>query len=309
MINLGTLEEIKDLRSVWKHESGDFTPWLAMEENIAKLGEALGLEIEVDERESSVGDFSVDILATEPNTGKKIIIENQLEETNHDHLGKLITYASGKSANYIIWLVKRARDEHRSAIEWLNKHTDGDINFFLCEIKLYRIGNSEPALKFEVVERPNDWATITKLSDKNLTPSQCFRYEYWSAFLDYAFQNKDFSNEFNRTKASKEFFIDLGVGIPKTWLELTVQTSKNTVGVEMRIHENKKLYKIWESKKETIESELGMKLDWREMPDNKVSRIIIFKEVNLDNKADWKNQFKWFMEVCTKFKKIFKQNM
>lgn len=309
MINLGTLEEIKDLREIWKHEASDFTPWLAREENIALLSNVLGLEIVVNETESSVGCFNADILATEPNTGKKIIIENQLEETNHDHLGKLITYASGKSANYIVWLVKRARDEHRSAIEWLNNHTDGDVNFFLCEIKLYKIGNSEPAVKFEVIERPNDWATFTKLSDKSLSPSQCFRYEYWSAFLDFAFQNKEFSYEFNRGKASKEFFQHLYIGIPNTWLELTIQTSKQLLGVEMRILENKKLYKTWEDKKSEIEAELGMQLDWREMPDNKVSRIIIFKEANLDNKTDWKNQFKWFREVCIKFKKVFKQNI
>ena len=162
MINLSKLEEISDLRKVWPHEAQDFTPWLASEDNIGSLSDAIGIDIAIDEAESSVGDFSVDIFAREVDTGRRIIIENQLESTNHDHLGKLITYASGKSADIIVWVVKHAREEHRSAIEWLNIHTDDSVAFFLCEIKLYKIGNSLPAVKFEVVGRPNDWAKDVK---------------------------------------------------------------------------------------------------------------------------------------------------
>lgn len=121
------------------------------------LADAVGLEITFDETESSVGDFNVDIYATETGTDRKTIIENQLEDTDPDHLGKLITYASGKSADIVIWVVKRAREEHRSAIEWLNNHTDENIALFLVEIKLYQIGSSDIAVKFEVVEKPNDW--------------------------------------------------------------------------------------------------------------------------------------------------------
>ena len=143
MATLGKLEEIRDLRKVWPHEALDFTPWLSQDENIGILADAVGLDITVDETESSVGSFNVDIFASETGTDRKIIIENQLAETDHDHLGKLITYASGKSADVVIWVVKRAREEHRAAIEWLNNHTDEKIGFFLCEIKLYRIGSSE----------------------------------------------------------------------------------------------------------------------------------------------------------------------
>jgi len=107
-MKLGKLEEIRDLRSVWKHEALDFSPWLA--ENIGELGAELGMDIEVIEKESTVGDFSVDIFARDADTGRKIIIENQLEDTDHDHLGKLITYASGKNADLVIWIVKKARE-------------------------------------------------------------------------------------------------------------------------------------------------------------------------------------------------------
>lgn len=157
---LGMLVEIKDLREVWPNEAHDFTPWLA--ENIGILGSALGIDIDVEETESSVGDFNVDIFASDADTGRRIVIENQLEDTDHNHLGKLITYASGKSAELVIWVVRHAREEHRAAIEWLNAHTDEGIGFVLCEIKLYRIGSSDPAPKFEIIEQPNDWAKEMK---------------------------------------------------------------------------------------------------------------------------------------------------
>ena len=166
MINLGTLQEIIDIREVWPHEAHDFTPWLA--KNISMLGDEVGIDITIEETESSVGDFNVDIFAIDADTGKKIIIENQLEETDHDHLGKLITYASGKSADLVIWLVRKARPEHRAAIEWLNNHTDEGVGFILCEIKVFRIGNSEPAPKFEIIEQPNNWVKEMKKPSESI---------------------------------------------------------------------------------------------------------------------------------------------
>jgi len=122
MITLGKFEEVKDIRTIWPHEARDFTKWLAEDENLSTLSEAIGIDIILEEVESSVGRYNVDLYATEDDTGRKIIIENQLEETNHDHLGKLLTYASGKGAEIIIWIVKRSRDEHKQAIEWLNRN-------------------------------------------------------------------------------------------------------------------------------------------------------------------------------------------
>ncbi len=211
MINLSKLEEISDLRKVWPHEAQDFTPWLASEDNIGSLSDAIGIDIAIDEEESPVGDFSVDLFAREIDTGRKIIIENQLESTNHDHLGKLITYASGKSADIIVWLVKHAREEHRAAIEWLNNHTDDKVAFFLCEIKLYKIGNSSPAVKFEVVERPNDWAKDVKKADTTSVVQQR-RYDYWVAFQDYAFRDSRFAKEFNRRKPALDHWMSFSIG-------------------------------------------------------------------------------------------------
>ena len=196
MIALGRLEEVENLRTVWQHEARDFTKWLAEDENINILADAIGIDISVEEVESAVGDFHADILASETGTNRKIIIENQLEDTNHDHLGKIITYASGKDANIIIWLVKHAREEHKAAIEWLNSHTDNKIGFFLCEIKLYKIGDSDPAVKFEVVEKPNDWMKEARRISDGMNDTERKRYEYWTAFLEYAYRNVDFAGKF-----------------------------------------------------------------------------------------------------------------
>lgn len=148
--NLDQLNRI-DLRKVWPNEARDFTKWLSVESNLNMLGNAIGIELELVETESSVGSFNVDIYAQESGTGRKVVIENQLEDTNHDHLGKVITYAAGKGAEVVIWVVARARDEHRQAIEWLNQHTDSSFGFFLVEIELWSIGDSLLAPRFNVV--------------------------------------------------------------------------------------------------------------------------------------------------------------
>lgn len=306
MINLGKLKEIKDLRKVWPHEALDFTPWLAQEENLALLADAVGLDITVDETESSVGDFNVDIYATETGTDRKIIIENQLEDTNHDHLGKLITYASGKSADIVIWLVKRAREEHRSAIEWLNNHTDENIAFFLLEIKLYQIGNSDIAVKFEAVEKPNDWTKEIKRHTSS-SPILQARYDYWVAFNDYAFAKSSFAKAFNKRKASTDHWMTLSVGSSACHISLNQIRKDNLMVVEWYISDDKDLYHKFYSHKDAIESELGMKLDWRELPEKKASRILIAHEADFQKKDKWSEQFEWTMGVAMKMKTVFKK--
>lgn len=304
MKTLGRLEEIKDLRKIWPHEASDFTPWLSQDDNIALLADAVRLDITVDETESSVGDFNVDIFATETGTDRKIIIENQLEDTNHDHLGKLITYASGKSADVIIWVVKHAREEHRAAIEWLNNHTDEKIGFFLCEIKLYKIGNSDPAVKFEVIEKPNDWAKEVKKSEYS-SETQQRRYEYWAAFEDYAFQNAEFSKNFNRRKPSKDHWMDFGIGSSACHLAVLQIQKRNELGVELYINEDKDLFRSLFKNRSEIESETGLRFNWKELPERKASRIVIFESVDFSDKNQWSKQFDWVIDVMIKMKREF----
>lgn len=308
MINLSTLEEIKDLRTVWPHEASDFTPWLSQDDNIGILSDAVGIEITVDETESSVGDFNVDIFASETGTERKVIIENQLEDSNHDHLGKLITYASGKSANVIIWLVKHAREEHRAAIEWLNNHTDDDVGFFLCEIKLYRIGTSEPAVKFEVIEKPNDWTKEVKKREP-ISGGKQQRYDYWVAFQDHAFKDSQFAKYFNRRKASTHNWLNFSIGSSACYLAVSQIRKRNELYVELYISEDKELFhELW-SKKATIEAEAGLTLEWKELPEKKASRIGIKKDVDFSDKGQWDSQFDWIMDVMLKMKKAFKKHI
>ncbi len=186
MSKIAKLQLITDLRSVWPHEEKDFSRWLIQDENLEILAEELQISILEPENEASVGPFSVDIKA-ETEEGKTVIIENQLEKTDHDHLGKIITYASGLEAEYIIWLVKEAREEHRKAIDWLNENTNEDINFFLIEVKLYKIGDSLPAPKFEIVANPNNWSKSVKATQKdNLAPRHLRRIKFWQSFVDYS---------------------------------------------------------------------------------------------------------------------------
>ena len=304
MINLGTLEEIKDLRKVWPHEASNFTPWVA--ENVDLLADAVGLDITVDETESSVGDFNVDIYASETGTDRKIIIENQLEDTDHDHLGKLITYASGKGADVVIWIVKHAREEHKAAIEWLNNHTDDKIGFFLCEIKLFQIGDSQMAPSFTVVERPNDWTKeIKKTTGANST--QQIRLEYWQAFNDHAFQDAGFSKAFNKRKPSTDHWYSLSLGSSACSISILRIQRRNELDVEFYINDDKELFKSVYAHKDEIEATMGYKLDWRELPEKKASRIIVEKAVELDNRDKWPEQFDWAMDVCLKMKKAFKK--
>lgn len=304
MINLGTLEEITDLRAIWPHEALNFTPWVA--ENMELLGDAVGLDITLDEMESSVGDFSVDIYASETGTDRKIIIENQLEDTDHDHLGKLITYASGKGADVVIWVVKHAREEHKAAIEWLNNHTDEKIGFFLCEIKLFKIGNSDIAPSFRVIEKPNDWAKEIKKTAA-VNPTQQQRLEYWQAFNEYAFKNTDFSKMFRKRKPTMDHWMDFSIGSSACHIEVTQVQRRNAIGVELYISDDKELFKSLLTHREEIEAAMDITLDWRELPERKASRIIVEENVQLDKQDEWEKQFDYIMDVCIKMKRTFKK--
>lgn len=304
MVKLGALKEITDLRRVWPHEALDFTPWLS--ENIDLLSETLGIDITVEETESSVGSFNVDIFASEVGTDRKIIIENQLEDTNHDHLGKIITYASGKEANVIVWIVKHAREEHKAAIEWLNNHTDEKIEFFLCEIKLFQIGESNIAPSFTVIEKPNDWTKeIKKITTIN--PTQQQRLEYWQAFNDYAFKNPEFAKEFHKRKPSTDHWMDLSIGSSACHMDISRIQKRKALEVEIYVNEDKELFHSLHANKNAIEEELGFKLNWRELPERKASRIVLSKKVELDNQDEWQSQFEWLVDVCPKMKKVFKK--
>lgn len=225
--NLGRIEKV-DFRKVWPYEALDLTRWLAQEDNLQMLSDAIGVELELVEVESSVGSLSVDIFASEAGTNRKIIIENQLEETNHDHLGKIITYASRKDAEVIIWIVAKARDEHRQAIEWLNQHTDSNFGFFLIEIELWKIGSSEPAPRFHIVEQPNERTKMVKMSAE-LSETEKAKLSYWTKYNEVARRSPQFMKVFNPQKPSKVHWATLRCGTSDYHISLLIDTQKKAL--------------------------------------------------------------------------------
>lgn len=236
---LGQIETV-NLRDVWPHEAHDFTRWLSESENLETLSEEIGIELELIETESSVGSFNVDIFADEVGTGRKVIIENQLEETDHDHLGKIITYAAGKDAEVIIWIVAHARDEHKQAIEWLNQHTDSNFGFFLIEIQLWKIDESNPAPRFRVVEQPNEWTKMVKMSSE-LTETERVKLTYWTKYHELAQQNAEFMSLFKPRKPSKDHWSTLGCGSSEYHMSLLIDTQHKQIGIEFYVPDNKEI--------------------------------------------------------------------
>lgn len=294
MMTLGTLTKVNDLRSVWPHEANNFTKWLVQDNNLKLLSDTIGIGIEFEDRESSVGDFSVDIFAKEEGTNKNIIIENQLEDTDHDHLGKIITYASGKDAAYIIWIVKNARDEHRNAIEWLNKHTDEEVSFFLLEIELWQIDNSNLAPKFNIVESPNNWAKEIKNDKEGISAIKSMQLLFWEKFKEYASSNQDFTKKFSLRKAHPHQWYDISIGTTQCHISLTINTKKNTINAGIYINDNKDLYNNFYDNRDKIEKILNNNLHWNE--GNKDGRFFISKSVNILDNNNWEECFQWFCD-------------
>lgn len=260
--------------------------------------------MELEERESPVGKYSVDIYGKEEGTDRKVVIENQLEDSNHDHLGKIITYASGKDAKTIIWIVKRARDEHRQAIEWLNSHTDEEVGFFLLEIEVWKIGDSLAAPKFNIVSKPNDWGKTQKASN-GLGKAQKLQGEFWQAFGEYGASNEEYSKEFNKRKALPQHWYDLPMGSSEYHISLTCATQRNEIGIEVYINDNKDIYDEFYKNKNIIEEKTGLKYSWQRLDNKKASRIKAIKKCDISNQDNWEECFKWFCQYAVLIKKEF----
>jgi hypothetical protein len=302
-MGLGKLKKI-DLREAWKHEANDFTRWLSQEENLRLLGDEIAYEIVLVQTEAAVGDFNVDILAEEENTKKKIIIENQLEITNHDHLGKLITYASGYEAGVVIWVVSDVREEHRQAIDWLNEHTDESIEFYLVKIELWQIGDSPYAPKFEIISKPNDWARTVKdsVGQGELTQTKLDQLDFWNQFKSYGLQNK---TRLHLRKTYPQHWTDISIGDSEAHITLTIDSKEGLFATALYIPDNKELYAQLLQHKDEIEKELGEKAEWMELPSKKASRIKISKPADFNNKANWENYFEWLLREAEKFHSVF----
>ena len=268
---IGKLKEI-DVRELWKHEQYDFSKWLAKPDNIEDLNEILGLTLSDIDTEVYVGPYRCDIVAKDETTGIKVIIENQLEGTNHDHLGKIITYASGLGAKVMVWIVKEAKEEHRAAIEWLNNNTNSDVNFFLLEIHAYRIGDSDPAPKFEIVEKPNDFVKRSNNKDSNgeMRKAQSEALAFWEQFNQVVINR---GKPFNIRKAYTNHWYDVAIGTSEAHISINLVNKEGNIVVEVYIDDNKALFDKLLSNKDIIEEKLGAELIWDRLDNKKAARI------------------------------------
>lgn len=292
-----------DLRDVWGHEALGFTRWLAESDNLTLLSEEIGVDIKLVQSEASVGRFNVDILAEESSSGRKIIIENQLEDTNHDHLGKIVTYASGYDAEIIVWIVKDYREEHQKAVDWLNEHTDENISFFLIKIELWQISDSSPAPKFEIIVSPNEWAKTIKTTttSKELTETKLQQLEFWTKLKTYVHE-KDTRIKLQTPRP--QHWYDVSIGDSNAHIALTLNSKENILGCEIYISHNKQLFNSLKERAETIENEIGEKADWVEASVD--SRIKIKKEVTgIFDPKQMESYFDWFYQKVTLFQKVF----
>lgn len=273
-LKLGKLTEV-NIRELWRHEQYDFSEWLSKDENLEMLSDEIGLTLTDVSKEVFVGSYRCDLVAKDETTGIKVIIENQLEATNHDHLGKLITYASGLDANVIIWIVKEAREEHRSAIEWLNNNTNKDISFFLMKIRAYKIEDSLPAPKFVIIEKPNDFVKTANASINNreLSKSQAERLTFWNRFNEVLISK---NKPFNVRKATTDPWYDVALGTSEAHISITLVNKMKSIGIEVYINDNKELFDKLYSEAEAIQDELGFIMEWQRLDNKKASRIIYY---------------------------------
>ena len=303
---IGKLEEV-DIRELWKHEQYDFSEWLSKKENIENLNDILGLTLVDISKETYVGAYRCDLFAKDETTGIKVIIENQLEMSNHDHLGKIITYASGLDAKVVVWIVKEAREEHRSAIEWLNNNTNSNINFFLIEIHAYKIGNSDNAPMFQVIEQPNDFIKNNKSTNSSdtMNKSQSQRLEFWNQFNNVLVER---GKPFNVRKATTDHWYNVAIGTSDAHIDITLVNKDSVIGVELYITDNKDLFDKLYQKKDEIESNLGFKLDWRRLNNSKASRIVTFiKGLNFDNHSNYNELMNKTIDLAVLMRDTFKK--
>mgnify|MGYP001600396341 CR=1 FL=1 len=284
---MATIKKISriPLRDAFKHEAYDFTKWL--QDNLDVLNDCIDLTLSNADREAAAGDFSVDLVA-EDETGNKVIIENQLEKSNHDHLGKLITYLVAMEARAAIWIVSEPRPEHVSAITWLNESSSA--SFYLLKLEAIRIGESDPAPLLTLIVGPSDETKAVGKAKHEFAERYDIRRDFWTRLLEYA-----------KTKTKLHAGISpgryswIGTGAGKSGLGLNYVTWEHETCVELYIDrgkgrdvENKAIFDTLYSKKAEIEKIFGGALEWDRLDNKRASRIR--KTINL---GGWKDPEKW----------------
>ena len=309
--DLARIERV-DLKEVWPHEARDFTPWLA--EHLDELGEALGLDLELHSQEASVGPFSLDILAREVGHDRLVAIENQLAETDHSHLGQLLTYMAGYDAGVAVWIARQFRDEHREALDLLNRRTDGDAEFFGVVVELWTIAGSPPAPHFRVVSAPNAWRRQTKQKAKaaegrGVTEKEERYRTFFNGLLEEL--RTKYPGLTNIRTAPPESWIPFPAGYGSVRYNAAF-TGDRQARIELYIDGgekawNERLFTALEERKEGIESSLGgVQLEWDKLENRRACRISAPRSGSIDDDQRSLNRLReWMIEKLLAFRSTF----
>ena len=302
--SLGQLVNV-DVRKQWPREAADFTPWLAREDNIAELGKSLGLELETERVEVAVGPYSADILALD-STGDYVVVENQLNKTDHDHLGKSITYASVLGAKSVIWVAPFFMDEHRKALDWLNDNTTDELAFYGVQIELWSIDGSKPAVRFNSVSRPAEIVRqATALKSGDLSDTRRLQLEWWTAFRDALLAAKVVASA--QTPRPQHWY-DVPLGRSGIVLSNTANTNDGRIGVRVYLrarHGGNFVLEQLMADREVIEDEIGTSLEWNPNPENKDKVIGVYHDAGLSDRDLWDEYLKWMVDMNKRFRNVF----
>ena len=308
--SLGSLKKV-DVRHIWQTEAQHFTPWLA--QNLDILAETLDMELEIEAQEKNVGPFRADILCRDTLDKSWVLIENQLERTDHLHLGQLLTYASGLKAVTIIWISTHFTEEHRSALDWLNNITDDQFKFFGLEVELWQIGDSPVAPKFNIVSKPNDWSrsvgqAARQIETGTLTDIKAAQLEFWTQLAEKLKENSHIRPQ----KPMPQHWAVFRIGRSGFHMSGLHNTRDKCIGVELYInHQNAKdFYNQLYEQKNDIEAEIGHELIWKELPNKSASRIILYlRDVDPMDRSRWDEYQDWLIKYIEAFDRAFRNRI
>ena len=302
MIELSNLEVVK-LRDVWPNEAHDFTPWLA--DNIDRLGAVLGMDLELRDTEAEVGAFSLDVLAHDLGSNRPVVIENQLEPTDHDHLGKLLTYAARYEAHTIVWLVRDFRPEHRAALDWLNQRTGEDTAFFGVVVEAWKIDDSRPAPRFTPVVVPNDWQKQGQ--EAGLSLKQLRYRQFFQALINTLREEHQFTTALWGKPQNWYGFKAGFSGVSYTATFRVNQTAR--VALEISTGDkarNKDRFDRLHERKEKIETALGHPLVWDRKDEYQSCIISVEREGRIEDDEETLEQIReWMIGRLLAFKDAF----
>jgi hypothetical protein len=304
---LGFLEKIAP-RTLWGSESRDFTPWLA--QNLSLLSAAIGLDLELIQMESLVGKFACDIEAIDTGTNRRVIIENQLEQTDHGHLGQLLTYAAGLDASVIIWISPDVREEHREAIDFLNRHTRETVDFFAVALEVVRIGDSMPAVVFRLAASPNAWAKTAAATTDGASASAKKRayQEFYQGVMDELRTTHRFTNA---RAAQPQSWYSFSSGVTG-FQYMAAFVGRNRLQAELYIDtgeaiENKRIFDFFLTQRAALESVLGEGLEWSRLDNKRACRIALVRQNTTieDAERSGPEMHAWMVSRLLKLKETF----